>query len=179
MKREINPFDYAGDICKALPGGILLTTKRGEEVNSMTIGWGTIGIEWSRPIFIAYVRESRYTKQLLEANGEFTINVPMGEVPRAILSLCGRKSGRDMNKIEALGLHLEEPLAISVPGIKERPLTRECKVLYTQQQDLSAIPEDILARYYPVEEDTLHPGSDRDYHIAYYAQILKAYIIED
>ena len=178
MKREINPFDYAGDICKALPGGILLTTKRGEEVNSMTIGWGTIGIEWSRPIFIAYVRESRYTKQLLEANGEFTINVPMGEVPRAVLSLCGRKSGRDMNKIEALGLHLEEPLAISVPGIKELPLTLECKVLYKQQQDLSAIPEDILARYYPVEEDTLHPGSDRDYHIAYYAQILKAYIIE-
>ena len=26
MKRQVNPFDYAGDICKALPGGILLTT---------------------------------------------------------------------------------------------------------------------------------------------------------
>ena len=67
MKRKINPFDYAGDICKALKSGILLTTKRGEEVNTMTIGWGTIGIDWSRPVFIAYVRESRYTKQLLEA----------------------------------------------------------------------------------------------------------------
>lgn len=179
MKREINPFDYAGEICKALPGGILLTTKRGEEVNSMTIGWGTIGIDWSRPIFIAYVRESRYTKQMLEDNGEFTINVPLGEAPRAVLSLCGRKSGRDMNKIEKLNLTLEESLAISVPGIKELPLTLECKVIYKQQQDLSAIPEEILTRYYPVEEDTLHPGSDRDYHIAYYAEILKAYIIEE
>ena len=179
MKREINAFDYAGDICKALPGGILLTTKRGEEVNSMTIGWGTIGIDWSRPIFIAYVRESRYTKQLLEDNGEFTINVPMGEAPRAILSLCGRKSGRDMNKIEKLNLTLEEPMEISVPGIRELPLTLECRVLYKQKQDLSAIPQDILDRYYPVEEDTLHPGSDRDYHIAYTAQIVKAYIIED
>ena len=179
MKREVNAFDYAGDICKALPGGILLTTKRGEEVNSMTIGWGTIGIDWSRPIFIAYVRESRYTKQLLEDNGEFTINVPMGEAPRAILSLCGRKSGRDMNKIEKLNLTLEEPVEISVPGIRELPLTLECRVLYKQKQDLSAIPQDILDRYYPVEEDTLHPGSDRDYHIAYTAQIVKAYIIED
>jgi len=179
MKREINVFDYAGEICKALPGGILLTTKRGEEVNSMTIGWGTIGIDWSRPVFIAYVRESRYTKQLLEANGEFTVNVPLGEVPRAALSLCGRKSGRDMNKIEKLNLTLEEPLEISVPGIKELPLTLECRVIYKQQQDLSAIPQDILDRYYPVEDDTLHPGSDRDYHIAYTAQILKAYIIED
>ena len=179
MKREVNAFDYAGDICKALPGGILLTTKRGEEVNSMTIGWGTIGIDWSRPIFIAYVRESRYTKQLLEDNGEFTINVPIGEAPRAILSLCGRKSGRDMNKIEKLNLTLEEPMEISVPGIRELPLTLECRVLYKQKQDLSAIPQDILDRYYPVEEDTLHPGSDRDYHIAYTAQIVKAYIIED
>lgn len=179
MKREINAFDYAGDICKALPGGILLTTKRGDEINSMTIGWGAVGIDWSRPIFIAYVRESRYTKQLLEDNGEFTINVPVGEAPRAILSLCGRKSGRDMNKIEKLNLTLEEPLEISVPGIKELPLTLECRVLYKQKQDLSAIPQDILDRYYPAEEDTLHPGSDRDYHIAYTAQIVKAYMIED
>ena len=179
MKREVNPFDYASEICKVMPGGILLTTKRGEEVNSMTIGWGCIGTDWSRPVFIAYVRESRYTKQLLEENGEFTVNIPVGEVPRAVLSLCGRKSGRDMNKIEKLNLTLEEPLEISVPGIRELPLTLECKVIYKQQQDLSAIPQDILDRYYPIEEDTLHPGSDRDYHIAYTGQILKAYIIED
>lgn len=178
MKREVNPFDYAGEICKALPRGILLTTKRGEEVNTMTIGWGTIGIDWSRPVFIAYVRESRHTKQMLEANGEFTVNVPLGDVEKKILGVCGTRSGRDLDKIRELGLHLEEPVAISVPGIRELPLTLECRVLYKQQQDLSAIPEDILARYYPVEEDTLHPGSDRDYHIAYYAQILKAYIIE-
>ena len=179
MKRQINPFDYAGDICKALPRGILLTTKRGEEVNSMTIGWGTMGVDWSLPMFIVYVRESRYTKQLLEENGEFTINVPMGDIDKNILSLCGTKSGRDLNKIEELGLHLEEPMSVSVPGIKELPLTLECKVLYKQQQDLSAIPQKILDRYYPVEDDTLHPGSDRDYHICYYGQILKAYIIED
>ena len=179
MKRQINPFDYAGDICKALPKGILLTTKRGEEVNSMTIGWATMGVDWSLPMFIVYVRESRYTKQMLEENGEFTINVPMGEVDKNILSICGTKSGRDMNKIEKLGLHLEEPMSVSVPGIKELPLTLECKVLYKQQQDLSAIPQKILDRYYPVEDDTLHPGSDRDYHICYYGQILKAYIIED
>lgn len=179
MKREVNPYDYAGQICKALPGGILLTTKRGEEINTMTIGWGCLGIDWSLPVFIAFVRESRHTKQLLEENGEFTVNIPMGDVDKKILGICGTKSGRDMNKIEALGLHLEEPIAISVPGIRELPLTLECRVLYRQQQDLSAIPEKILSRYYPVEDDTLHPGSDRDYHIAYYAQILKAYIIGD
>lgn len=178
MKREVNPFDYAGHICKALPNGILLTTKSEGKVNSMTIGWGAMGIDWSRPVFIAYVRESRHTKQMLEKNGEFTINVPLESADRRILSLCGRKSGRNMNKIQELGLTLEDPLDITVPGIRELPLTLECKVLYKQKQDLSAIPKDILERYYPVEDDTLHPGCDRDYHIAYTAQILKAYIIE-
>ena len=179
MKREVNPFDYAGQICKALPGGILLTTKKGEQVNTMAIGWGTMGVDWSLPMFIVYVRESRYTKQCLEENGEFTINVPMGELDKKILGYCGTKSGRDTDKIADMSMTLEEPEVISVPGIKELPLTLECKVLYKQQQDLSAIPEKILNRYYPVEDDTLHPGSDRDYHICYYGQILKAYIIED
>ena len=179
MKKMVDAFDYAGHICKAMRKGVLLTTASNGQVNTMTIGWGMLGIEWGKPICIVYVRESRYTKQLLEENGEFTINVPMGDVDKNILSVCGTKSGRDMNKIEELGLHLEEPMSISVPGIKELPLTLECKVLYKQQQDLSAIPRKILDRYYPVEDDTLHPGSDRDYHICYYGQILKAYIIED
>ena len=80
MKKEINAFDYAGDICKALPRGILLTTKRDGKVNTMTIGWGHIGIEWGKPIFVAYVRDSRYTREMLDGSGEFTVNIPYGEV---------------------------------------------------------------------------------------------------
>jgi len=46
MKKEIKEFDYAGDILKLLKTGALLTTKAGEKINSMTIGWGTLGIVW-------------------------------------------------------------------------------------------------------------------------------------
>lgn len=178
MKRTVNAFDYAGEICKAMPKGILMTTKKGDFVNSMVIGWGHIGIEWGKPIFVAYVRESRYTKELVENHGEFTVNVPMGDFDSNIIRICGTKSGRDLDKIKELGLTLVDSDHVSVPGIKEFPLTLECKVIYKQKQDLSAVPEKILNRFYPVEEDTLHPGSDRDYHIAYYGQILNAYIIE-
>ena len=173
MKKEINAFDYAGHIAKAMPKGILLTTKHGDKVNTMTIGWGTIGIEWGKPIFIAFVRESRYTKQMLEQNGEFTVNIPYGEADRSVLGFCGTKSGRDVDKIRELGLTLEEPNVISVPGIKELPLTLECKVLYKQKQDLAAIPADILAKYYPADA-----SGYQDYHYAYYGEILDAYLIE-
>ena len=179
MKNMIHAFDYAGEICKAMPRGILLTTKSGEKVNTMTIGWGKIGIEWGKPIFIAYVRESRHTKQMLEENGEFTVNVPMGELDSRILGYCGTKSGRDTDKIADLGLTLEEPVAISVPGIKELPLTLECKVIYKQKQDLSAIPEDILKRYYPQTEENCYAGENRDFHYAYYGEILSAYLITE
>lgn len=60
MKREINVFDYAKEIMFAVEKGVLITTKSGEKVNTMSISWGTLGIEWNRPIFTTFVRESFY-----------------------------------------------------------------------------------------------------------------------
>jgi flavin reductase (DIM6/NTAB) family NADH-FMN oxidoreductase RutF len=179
MNREVNAFDYAGEVCKAMPKGILMTTKNGDFVNSMVIGWGHIGIEWGRPIFVAYVRESRFTKEMVENHGEFTINVPVGEFDSNIIRICGTKSGRDMDKIKELGLHLVESEHVDVPGIREFPLTLECKVIYKQKQDLSSIPDDIINRYYPEIPGADFDGQSRDYHYAYYGQIVGAYLIEE
>lgn len=173
MKKEINVWEYAPQILEALPKGVLLTTKSGETVNTMTIGWGTLGIEWGKPIFIAYVRPSRYTKKLLDENPEFTVNIPVGELDKSILGVCGSKSGRDMNKIKELNLTLEEPLTGNVPAICQLPLTLECKVIYTQAQDPKAIEPALDARFYA--KDTTNEG---DYHIAYYGEITAAYIVE-
>ena len=173
MKQHVDIFDYSGHLCKALKKGILLTSKSGNALNTMTIGWGTIGIQWNKPIFIAYVRESRFTKQLLEENGEFTINIPHGDFDSNILRHCGRTYGRDTDKFTDLGLTTEEPECISVPGIRELPLTLECKVIYKQKQDLAAIDPEHIARFYPVEGDDGY----QDYHIAYYGEIVSAYLI--
>ena len=174
MKQKIKVWDYAGKILEETGKGVLLTTKADGVVDTMTIGWGTLGIQWGKPIFIAFVRESRYTKELLEKNGEFTVNIPYGQYDKTILSLCGTRSGRDIDKIAELGLHLEESETISVPGIKELPLTLECKVIYKQDQEPAAINEENTARYYPKTPEF----PEGDYHTAYYGQITAAYIIE-
>jgi len=179
MKKCINAFDYAADICNAMKQGVLLTTKNGEFVNTMTIGWGHIGVLWGKPIFIAYVRESRHTKTMIENHGEYTVNVPMGPVDRSILGFCGTKSGRDTDKIKELGLTLVDSDNIAVPGIKELPLTLECKVIYTQKQDLSAIPADLIKRYYPAYTDSNIGFAEADGHYVYVGEIVGAYIIED
>lgn len=178
MNRRIEVFDYAKEIVSAIPKGALLTTKSGDTVSTMTIGWGTLGVEWGVPIFITFVREGRFTRELLDASGEFTVNIPYGPFDKKILGCCGTKSGRDVNKIAELGLTLAASDIVDVPGIKELPLTLECKVLYRQLQDKNAIPEAIRQSMYPEGADSSCPGANRDYHVAYYGQIVNAYIIE-
>ena len=65
MKEKISITDYANQITKALPKGILLNTN-GDKFNSMVIGWGHLGTLWGQPTFVVYVRQSRYTKEQLD-----------------------------------------------------------------------------------------------------------------
>ena len=173
MKEFVNPFDYANEINHALEKGILLTTQAEGKVNTMAIGWGMMGIQWNKPIFIALVRGCRHTYSMLEQNPEFTVNIPLGTLDKNIIRVCGTKSGADCDKFQELGLTTEVPEAISVPGIRQLPLTLECKVLYKQPQ----APEYLLS-HEPKKFYQENPVSIQDdYHTAYYGEIVSAYII--
>uniref|UniRef100_UPI0040564131 flavin reductase family protein n=1 Tax=Acetatifactor sp. TaxID=1872090 RepID=UPI0040564131 len=178
MKRKINVMDYATEIMQALSKGVLLTGKSGDRVNSMTISWGMLGVEWGKPIFITVVRESRYTRELLEQNPEFTINLPIGDYDKQITAVCGSKSGRDVDKVKELGLTLEDSEIVSVPGIKELPLTLECKVVYKQLQGPENMSEEMQKKHYPQDVPSDYCLANRDFHTAYYGEIVNAYIIE-
>lgn len=178
MKKEIDTFAYAKEIMAALKTGVLLTTKTDSKVNTMTISWGTLGIEWGKPIFTVFVRTNRFTKQQLEQNPEFTINIPLGDFNKKILGISGTTSGHNTNKIEDLGLTLIDPEIISVPGIAELPLTLECKVIYKQEQDKNAISANDNQQFYPQDVDSTYHGANKDYHTAFYGEIVSAYIIE-
>ena len=178
MKKEIEVFEYSNEIMKALQTGVLLTTKADDKVNSMTISWGTLGIEWSKSIFTVFVRENRFTKHQLDKKPEFTVNIPYGSFDKKILGICGTKSGRTVDKIKELNLTLETPNKISVPAIKELPLTLECKIIYKQKQAEHEITEENKKTFYPQDVDSLFHGANKDFHTAYYGEIVSAYIIE-
>ena len=174
MKKQIDVFAYIGLICKQMSKGILLTAKADSYVNTMTIGWGTLGIEWGKKLFVAYVRESRFTREMIDKTGEFTINIPPESIDTEIIRYCGSKSGRDTDKTKDLELTLVESDVIDVPGIKELPITLECRVMYSHKQDANELPVPSIERFYPIEEN-----GKRDNHIAYYAEIVNAYLITD
>lgn len=179
MRKEINVFDYSKEIMEQLKTGVLLTTKSNDFVNSMTISWGALSIEWGKPLFIVFVRENRFTKKQLDENPEFTINIPLNDYNKKILGICGTKSGYNTNKIKELNLTLEEGVDISVPAIKEFPLTLECKVIYKQMQDKNAISESNKLKFYPKDVESSFHGANKDYHVAYYGEIINSYIIEE
>lgn len=177
MKRKVSIGECARAVNEALPRGVLLNTQA-DKFNAMVIGWGALGTVWGRPAFTVYVREGRFTRQQLDRSGAFTVSVPLEGPDPQINKVCGWQSGRDTDKAVVAGLELEPPEVNGVPGVRQYPLTLECKVLYSQKQDLARIPEAIRARMYPQDVDSTNPMSNRDAHVAYIGEIVSAYIIE-
>lgn len=174
MKEYINLWEYAQQITEAVSKGVLLTTQADGKVNSMTISWGLVGIQWHKPIFVTFVRQSRHTKELLDKNPEFTINIPLGNYDKNIMAVCGTQSGRDVDKIEKLNLTPVSGETVSVPAIAQLPLTLECKVIYRQDQDLSLLREEDRVKCYKP-----NTCEENNFHTAYYGEITAAYILKD
>jgi flavin reductase (DIM6/NTAB) family NADH-FMN oxidoreductase RutF len=78
-----------------------------------------------------------------------------------------------MDKAKEFGFSYVAGETVNVPAVKEYPLVLECKVVYKQLQDEKAIAPDDLEKFYPKDE-----SGKRDIHMAYTAEITKAYILE-
>lgn len=175
-KKPIDINEYASRIVSAIPSGVLVTTKA-DKVNSMVIGWGTLGYEWGRPMFTIYIREGRFTREQLDVNGEFTVNVPLDRLDHQIMKVCGSESGHNIDKVQAAGLTLADGSSVDVPAILEAPITLECKVVFRQKQELELI-DPKFANFYPQDVDSTATGANCDAHFAYYGEIVNAYILE-
>jgi len=102
-KIEVAWDSYLNETTDRLSEGLLLASLDPEgKPNAMAIGWGSVGIVWSRPMFVVLVRHSRYTYECIEASGDFTVNVPSPDMVEAV-NFCGTVSGRDHDKFAECG----------------------------------------------------------------------------
>lgn len=175
MGEKIDVLEHAGEILTAVDKGVLLTSAANGKVNTMTISWGMLGMEWARPVFVTFVREGRFTRTLLDETGEFTIGIPGEGFDRKVLGRAGSVTGRDVDKISELGLHTVKSQVVSVPAIAEAAVTLECRVVYRQPQDRNALPADFIDRFYPQDVPSTNCLGNRDVHIAYYGEVVAAY----
>jgi len=162
-KIEVAWDEYLNETTDRLPDGLLLTSLDPEgKPNTMAIGWASIGIVWSRPMFIVLVRHSRYTYECIEATGDFTVNVPAPGMAEAV-NFCGSVSGRDHDKFAECGLTVGQSQTITSPYIDECELVYECKVV----QHTDVVPENFV----PEIIDKFYAGGD--FHRIYFGQILR------
>ncbi|HNW86581.1 MAG TPA: flavin reductase family protein [Candidatus Limiplasma sp.] len=95
--------------------------------NLITVAWA--GICCTKPPMLSIsLRPERHSHALIERSGEFTVNL-IGEPLLPAMDFCGVKSGRDLDKFTALGLHPQQadPLSIA-PALREAPAYLCCKV---------------------------------------------------
>lgn len=97
-----------------------------EESNIITVAWTGI-LNTNPAMCYISVRPERYSHNIIKENGEFTINLTTRQLAYAT-DWCGVKSGRDVDKFKEMKLTKEKANIISVPLIKESPVSVECKV---------------------------------------------------
>jgi flavin reductase (DIM6/NTAB) family NADH-FMN oxidoreductase RutF len=115
---------------KRLEKGVFLVSADRTKTNVMAMAWGMIGFQWSKPVFIAPVRTTRFTHGLIETAGEFVVCVQPPSMDDLMMQ-AGSSSGRDRDKIGDLGLQLFTIPEVSVPGIEGSLITYACRVLHT------------------------------------------------
>ena len=97
-----------------------------EKSNIITVAWTGI-LNTNPAMCYISVRPERYSHDIIKENGEFAINLTTRELAYAT-DWCGVKSGRDVDKFKEMKLTKEKANIISVPLIKESPVSVECKV---------------------------------------------------
>ncbi len=104
----------------------LVTCGDMDKPNILTIAWtGTLCTQ--PPKTYISIRPERYSYGIIEKSREFVINLPTSKLVRAV-DFCGVKSGRDVNKFEAMGLDICNASAVKAPVLCDSPLSLECRV---------------------------------------------------
>jgi flavin reductase (DIM6/NTAB) family NADH-FMN oxidoreductase RutF len=152
-------MDWMNETMQQLPKGAFLMVAD----NPMTIGWAQFGILWGKKTFTVYVRESRFTHDLLSKADTFTVSVPrLGTMSEAI-AFCGTQSGRDVDKMRALSTTLFQSRFGAQNGFSGCKYHIECRILFRADLDEERIEnESLMNRYY----------SGGDTHTMYVGEIL-------
>lgn len=138
---------------------MLITAKKQDHVNTMTASWGGLGVLWGKPVAFVFIRESRYTKEFVDASNTFSLNFFAGEYKKE-LGYLGKVSGRKEDKIKNAGF--------TVVTEEETPYFDEANTVFLCRK-MAAVPIQ-KEHFIDMEIDTSW-YQDQDYHTMYVAEI--------
>lgn len=156
---DFNVFSAIGD------QWMLITAGTAEQCGTMTASWGGLGVLWGVPMATAYIRPQRYTRQFVDESEYFTLSF-FPEEYRKELSLCGTRSGREVDKVKECGFTVRSGQG-GAPWFEQADLVLVCRKRMAMPMDPAAMPEDVKEKWY-----------DGDYHIIYWGEIVEALVKE-
>jgi flavin reductase (DIM6/NTAB) family NADH-FMN oxidoreductase RutF len=121
------PVDLASRLFAPRLTVLVTTVDEEDKPNIITLSWA-MPTSFDPPLIAISVGERRYSHELIEGCGEFVVNIP----PQAILKkvqLCGKRSGRTVNKFAEAGLTSLASKKVKPPKIKECVAHLECKLV--------------------------------------------------
>ncbi len=163
--KDLDYMAVADKIMKQIKKGAFLTVKAETQLNTMTIGWATVGLVWSKPIMMVAVRDSRHTFGIIEKAPDFTVSFP-GDRMKKELMFCGTKSGRTYDKFKECGLKIGTAQKTLSPIIQVPGIHFECKIVYKSAMDPALLDEGYMPLY-----------PENDFHTLYFGEILECYEI--
>lgn len=130
--------------------------------NTMTVSWGFMGTFWGKPMVTTGVRPQRHTMKFIEEFDTFTL-CAFPDDHKDILSFCGSKSGRDVNKVAECGLTPISCDHINAPTFEQAELTIECKKVYSDSlKGKNFLDKTILESCY----------KERDFHTLFFGEVI-------
>ena len=145
--------------------GAFLTVSAGDQLNTMTIGWATLGIIWRKPIMMVAVRDSRHTFGVIEKALDFTVSCPKDDMKDALM-FCGTQSGRTYDKFKECKLKAGKAQKSTSPIIQTPGIHFECKIVYKSAMDPAFL-----------DEGYMHIYPEKDFHTLYFGEIMACYEI--
>ncbi len=141
---------------------MLITAEKDGKVNTMTASWGGVGVMWATDAAFAVIRQSRYTKEFIDAADSFSLSFLNHDTYAKEMGYLGSVSGRDEDKIAKMNLHVNHEG--TVPYIAEASKVIICKKMFVQTMNPeSFVDPEIDSKFY----------SNKDYHVLYIGGIDK------
>ena len=151
----LNPFVQIGS------EWMLIAAEKDGRANAMTAAWGGLGVMWAKNVAYIFVRESRFTKELIDGSETFSLTFFDTAKYRKMLGYMGRVSGRDEDKLAGAGLTLRH--ADGIPYFDEAKTVLLCRKLSRHTIGPDGFLSDEIPQHYPTP----------DYHDMYVGEILQ------
>lgn len=105
----------------------LITSASGGRRNVMAAAW-VMGLDYDPPKLAAVIAADTFTRPLVEASGEFVVNVPTAAMAPAVYT-AGSVSGADQDKFATHAFRTSPASIVGAPLIEGCAAWLECRVI--------------------------------------------------